>query len=81
VALYGLLALLVLRRPGGDFRVSAAALALVLVASIGATRVYLGAHYPSDVLAGWLVGAVIAVAALRLAHALRSRVEPGTAGI
>ncbi len=32
---------------------------------IGYTRVYLGYHYPTDVLAGWLVGAVIAWATLR----------------
>jgi membrane-associated phospholipid phosphatase len=76
MAVYGLLALLVLRRPGGQARVGAAVLALALVVAIGTTRVYLGAHYPSDVIAGWLVGAVIAAGALRLAQALRSRVEP-----
>ena len=76
MAVYGLLALLVLRRPGGRVRIVAAVLALALVVAIGTTRVYLGAHYPSDVIAGWLVGAVIAAGALRLAQALRSRVEP-----
>lgn len=30
--------------------------ALALVVLIGATRVYLGVHYPSDVVAGWAVG-------------------------
>jgi undecaprenyl-diphosphatase len=32
------------------------ALALLLALLIGYTRVYLGVHHPSDVLAGWLLG-------------------------
>jgi len=35
-----------------------AAIALPLVALIGTTRVYLGVHYPSDVVGGWALGAV-----------------------
>ena len=73
VALYGLLALLTLRRLNGRVQVAAGALALMAVGSIGLTRVYLGAHYPSDVLAGWLVGAVVAAGAWSLASALRMR--------
>ncbi len=33
------------------------ALALVMVPTMGFTRVYLGAHYPSDLVGGWALGA------------------------
>jgi membrane-associated phospholipid phosphatase len=35
--------------------------ALVMIIAVGATRVYLGVHFPSDVLAGWALGAAWAV--------------------
>jgi membrane-associated phospholipid phosphatase len=52
VAIWGLLAALV-RRPWAW----AAALLLSLV--VGLSRIYLGVHFPSDVLAGWLIGAAL----------------------
>lgn len=37
--------------------------ATLLVAAIGVSRVYMGVHWPSDVLGGWLLGSVFALAA------------------
>ncbi|HCA84904.1 MAG TPA: hypothetical protein DEQ61_05065 [Streptomyces sp.] len=48
------------------------ALAVVAALAMAASRVWVGAHYPHDVAAGLLVGAVVA---LLLALALRSRSE------
>jgi len=41
-----------------------AAISLCLPFCIGLSRIYLGVHYPTDVLLGWIVGAVISVTAL-----------------
>src|SRR5204863_1459923 len=53
------------------------AVAVMLTTAVGLTRVYLGVHYPTDVLAGWLAGLVWALFCWSVARLLqrRGRVE------
>jgi undecaprenyl-diphosphatase len=48
--------------PNRGTKVMVFVLAMALVLSIGVSRVYLGVHWPSDVLAGWCLGGAWALA-------------------
>jgi undecaprenyl-diphosphatase len=54
-------------------------IAILLTLLVGVSRVYLGVHWPSDVVAGWTAGAVWALVCWRIAEWLQSRhaLEPG----
>ncbi len=45
--------------------------AVVIVLLIGISRIYLGVHYPTDVLAGWLLGTAWCCSSIRLAEGLK----------
>jgi undecaprenyl-diphosphatase len=47
--------------------------AWIVAAAVGCSRVYLGVHWPSDVLAGWAVGALWMVLLSRFVPRLRGR--------
>jgi undecaprenyl-diphosphatase len=59
-------------------RVYALGVAVLLTLLVGASRVYLGVHYPTDVLAGWAAGLVWALLCWLIARRLQRRgdVEP-----
>jgi undecaprenyl-diphosphatase len=72
VAVYGCLAVALAR--GCRARGARAAFVLAgigLVVLIGLSRIYLGVHYPSDVLAGWITGAAILIPAWIVAGRVR----------
>ena len=72
MALYATLALLAARACRGKTRLGVAAVGAAVVVAVGLSRVLLAAHYPTDVLAGWLVGAALVAGSCVLVGRLRA---------
>lgn len=54
--------------------------AIALITVIGFTRMYLGVHYPTDILAGWCIGGFWATAGWVVYHAVSQRRAESFAG-
>lgn len=73
---YGLLAFCVARVGSRRQGMTAYVVAIVLIGAISLTRLYLGAHYPMDLLGGWMAGgALLAVIVAVYSLAVDGRVR------
>lgn len=66
-------ALLARLAPTRPLRIFSIGAAMVLTFLVGTSRVYMGVHYPSDVLAGWCLGAAWALFCAAVAVLLQKR--------
>lgn len=71
-------ALLARAQPRRRLKVYLLALAVLVTVAVGISRVYLGVHWPTDVLAGWTIGGAWALLwwAVALGLQRRGRIEP-----
>jgi len=83
VTLVGLLLVAFLRLQPHRYRAATVAGGVLVVVAVGLTRVALGAHYPSDVLAGFALGAGWVLVTTALFDALPGPVQeqPGSRGL
>jgi len=76
-AIYLTMAILLTQSPADRTqRFYAVAAAVILAFTTGFSRIYLGVHWPSDVLAGWSFGVLWALAWLALGTWLHCRTAP-----
>lgn len=59
MAIYGMILVVAYSHLTGRIRIAIVAACTLIIILVGLTRVYLGAHFPSDVLGGWLLGLTI----------------------
>ncbi|HWW08302.1 bifunctional DedA family/phosphatase PAP2 family protein [Collimonas sp.] len=82
MVIYGFLAFLIARRQPPLVRMFIAAVTVVGIALIGFSRLYLGAHWLSDVLAGWSLGLawIVLMAIVYTNHQVKEELHPRILG-
>jgi membrane-associated phospholipid phosphatase len=70
-AVWGMWAVLASAHARGRGRLGVWAVALLVIVAVGCSRIYLGAHWLTDVLGGWVVGAVWVVGLVAASRGFR----------
>lgn len=76
IALYGFLIYLVNKKiKNKPLKIMLTILLTVIIISIGLSRIYVGVHYPSDVLAGYIFALAILILTITLVHHFRGNIN------
>lgn len=73
VVFFGYLAYILIKTSKNKYKTPLIILAIIMACAIGFSRLYLGVHYPTDVLVGYLIGALLLVRGIFLTEYLSSR--------
>ena len=76
VALYGFILWLVYGTLSPNRRYLMITATTILILAIGFSRLYLGVHYPSDVIAGYLLGGVFVLLGIKVAKYIEKEISP-----
>lgn len=65
--------------PRREVRIALFACAVAVIVAVGVSRVYLGVHWPTDVLAGWALGAAVALVSMTILRLTARKLQQGGA--